>query len=816
MPGIKRLHAKAMSQRSKRRKTTRAGGKSDGGDRALGAPEGASGVREVQSERGPVAERSKRKPSRLKWEAAGICALLVALVFSVFGQTLGHGFVNFDDDVYVYGNPVVTRGLTLGGLRWALTYGEIGHWHPLTWVSHMLDCQLYGLWAGGHHLTNVILHASAVVLLFLVLLKMTGAFWRSAFVAAIWAIHPLRAESVAWIAERKDVLSAFFFMLTLGAYVLYVRKASTSRYLLVVGCFALGLLSKNMLVTLPCVLLLLDCWPLGRLRGWSQLKPLAWEKIPLFALSTISCAITVLVPEKVAAADRLPLWLRLENSVVSFGFYLERTVWPAGLSPFYPNPTHAFPTWEVAGWLALLCLISAAALALRRRHPYLLVGWLWFVGMLMPVIGLAQIGVDARADRRTYLPQIGLLIACAWMAADWAGQRLDRRIALGAIAAVILCTLPIAAYQQVSYWRDSATLWTHALECSKENYLAHNNLGILLYQHGNIDGAMAEFREALQIKPAYAEAHINIGTAYLDHGRLEDAMAEFREALRIDPDHALAHFDLGNALLQQGRTEEATAEFHEALRLNSTLAPAHYNLGLLLFQQGKPDEAMAEFREALEIDPANVAAHNNLGNVLLQQGRIEEAMAQFREALKIDPNHAQAHYNLGISLFRQGKRDEAVAEFREALRIDPNFAKVHFDLGNALFLEGQTEEAIAHARMALELQPADAVVENSLAWMLSTAVPISLRNGAEAVRLATEASRGSGGNNPQILRTLAAAYAAEGQYSEAAGTAEQALQLAQYPSHQGLAEALQNELNLYRANRPFQMLNGTPSTNLNP
>jgi len=684
---------------------------------------------------GPMRGGQDQSKAR-NWKVAGACALLVMLVFIVFGQTVGDSFVNFDDNLYVYENPVVSRGLSFEGLRWAITYGGIGHWHPLTWVTHMLDCQLYGLWAGGHHLTNVILHASAVVLLFLVLFKMTGAFWRCAFVAAIWAIHPLRAESVAWISERKDVLSALFFMLTLGTYVRYVHKPSTLRYLLVVATFALGLLSKNMLVTLPCVLLLLDCWPLDRLRTWPQLYPLAKEKIPLFALSVISCVITFLVPEKVAVQNRLPLWLRLENSVVSCGIYLRQTVWPAGLAPFYPNPTHAFPTWEVAGSLALLCLISAAALALRRRHPYLLVGWLWFLGMLVPVMGLVQIGEDARADRRTYLPQIGLFIACAWLAADWAGQRLDRRVALGAVATVILCTLPVAAYQQTGYWHDSKILWTHALECTQDNYKAHTSLGNILFQQGQTDQAIAHYREALRINPDYPDAHSNFGLALLQEGQADQAIAECDEALRIEPDFADAHNNLGNALLALGRR----------------------------------DQAIAQYREALSINPGNAEAHTNLGSILLDEGQTEDAIAQFEEALQINPAFANAHYNLG----------------------------------NALLKQGRIEEAIAQKQRALESEPANVNIQNGLAWLLATAPQGSLRDGARAVQLATEAREATRAGDPDILRTLAAAYAETGEFSNAAQIAQSAIPLAEANGNASLAATLRREMKLYQAGRRYE------------
>lgn len=715
----------------------------------------------------PAVEAGPRRPA---WQVVGVCAVLMALVFVVFGQTLGHGFVSYDDGTYVYGNPIVLKGLSIEGLRWALTYGDIGHWHPLTWVIHMLDCNLYGTWAGGHHLTSVIVHAMAAVLLFLVFYRMTGAFWRCGFAVAVWAVHPLRVESVAWVAELKDVLSAFFFALTLGAYAHYVRRPSRSRYALVAVAFALGLLSKNMLVTLPCVLLLLDYWPLGRLTDASRFLPLVREKLPLFVLSAISCAITFLVPEKLDPKWHLPLWLRLENALVSCCVYLRQTLWPAGLALEYPDPTHAFPFWEVAGSLALLGLLSIAAFRLRTRQPVFLFGWLWFIGMLAPVIGIAQISYYAHADRYTYLPQIGLCLGGAWMAADWAGQWREGRWTLAGAALAILCALVFSARQQTAYWRDNETLWTHTLVCTGDNYAARYNLG----------------------------------NALLREGRTQEAIAEFREALRIHPTYEDAHNDLGSALLREGRTQEAISEFREALEIDPAYEDAHNNLGLVLFDEGRPQEAIAEYRDALRVNSANAGAHYNLGNALLELQRADEAIAEFREALRINPAYADAHNNLGNALLQRGRTDEAVAEYRDALRIDPADARAHYNLGIALLEDGRSEEAISQVQQALEFQPANPSIRNKLAWMLATVPQTALRAGARAVELATEASQSTGGGNPDILRTLAAAYAEAGEFPNAVQTAQRALQLGEAQGNTALADALRRELKLYEAGRPYE------------
>jgi tetratricopeptide (TPR) repeat protein len=753
----------AMSQLSKRRRLAAAGRK-ERVHRSEEEPVVAWEEIERNETRAPLPNQSNQR-----WQAVCIATLLAILVFAVFGQTVGYGFVNFDDNKYVYENPVVLKGFTVAGLRWAITAGEIGHWHPLTWATHMLDCQLYGTWAGGHHLTNTLLHATAAVLLFLVLLQMTGAVWRCAFIAAIWAVHPLRAESVAWVSERKDVLSAVFFMVTIGAYVRYTRRPGVSRYIATVISFALGLLSKNMLVTTPFILLMLDVWPLRRLDEMSKLWTRLKEKIPFIILSAASCLITFLVPEKVAQADQLPAWLRIENSIVSAGVYLRQTIWPLDLAPFYPNPTHSFFLWEVMGLLALLCLVSVRAICVRKRQPWFFVGWFWFVGMLVPVIGLVQISTYSHADRYTYLPQIGLLLAGTWLAAEWAGERGKRRAALSGIGLIILCALVVAARHQVATWHDSETLWTHTLECMPDNALAHYNLGDAMLASGGTDDAIAQFKETLEINPAYVGAHNNFGTALVRQGRTVEAMAQFREAIKINPGDVQAHNCLGTALAHLGR----------------------------------PDEAIDEYRKALEIDPINVGVHNNLGTVLSQLGRPNEAIAQYRAALQIDPASAATHYELGNALLHQGHSEEAINEFRTALLANPSDAEAGDELGIALFNSGQAAEAITVAQRALAIQPASVTIENNLAWMLATAPQPFLRDGARAVQLGMRASQSSGGANPAFLHTLAAAYAAAGNFPAAVIAAQQALKIAAAQSNDPLASRLRGEIKLYQAGQPL-------------
>ncbi|MGD0413491.1 MAG: tetratricopeptide repeat protein, partial [Verrucomicrobiota bacterium] len=520
-----------------------------------------------------------------RWTVPGVCIFLAAITFAVFGQTVHHEFVNYDDSVYVYENAQVARGLTLNGIAQAFTRGSFDNWDPLTAISHMLDCQFYGLNPGGHHLTNILLHAATAILLFLVLRRMTGTLWRSAFVAAVFAIHPLRVESVAWVSERKDVLSGLFFMLTIGAYVRYARQPwSPARYGLVVLLFILGLMSKPMLVTLPFVLLLLDYWPLNRFtrpapaaggagpvdRPGNFFVPprLIVEKIPLLALSVALCVATVLVERiGIQPVEIYPLPLRIGNALISCVAYMWQMIYPAGLAVLYPYPAHGLPVWEIITAILVLVAISAGVFFWRRTRPYLLVGWLWYLGMLVPVIGLIQVGGQARADRHTYLPQIGLYLLLTWAAADLcAGWRHGRRV-LGGLATVILVALILCARTQASYWRNNESLWAHTLACTSDNFIGHNNLGSALLQKGSVDEAIAHFQKALLIKPDYAESHYNLGDALFQKESVDEAISQFQEAIRLKPDYVEAHNNLGYVLVRKGSVDEAISHYQRALQI---------------------------------------------------------------------------------------------------------------------------------------------------------------------------------------------------------------------------------------------------------
>jgi protein O-mannosyl-transferase len=455
-----------------------------------------------------------------------ICILLVGLVFIVFGQTIGYGFINYDDGEYVYENPMVAGGLSLESIEWAFTHVVSGHWHPVTILLLMTECQFFGMWAGGFHLVNLILHAASVILLFLILGEITGAPWRSAFVAAVFAIHPLRAESVVWISECKDVLSGLFFMLTLRAYVRYVR--SGGRYWPMLLWLALGLMSKPMLVTLPCVLLLLDYWPLRRLQSPAQFPKLFLEKAPLFILSALSGVAAVVALK----ATPVPTKPYPANIPIAYVAYLSKLFYPVHLALIYPFPKAGTPVWELFNAILILVLVTLGAWLLRRKRPYVITGWLWYLGVLVPVIGVLQGADHAYADRYTYLPQIGIYLAVTWMVADLLRNRF---VPLAVIAAPILCVLSLIAMRQTTYWRDSVTLWRHAIECTRDNFLAHNNLGNALLQQGHAQEAVEEYRDTLQINPAYPGGHDDLGNALLKLGRVDEAIAECRKALQIEP-----------------------------------------------------------------------------------------------------------------------------------------------------------------------------------------------------------------------------------------------------------------------------------------
>jgi protein O-mannosyl-transferase len=625
-----------------------------------------------------------------------LSVVLIAITCAVYWQVGDHGFLNLDDNDYVTENPHVATGLTGSNLRWAVTSVAAANWHPLTWVSHMVDAQLYGREPRGHHLTSVALHAASALLLFLLLVRATGFLWRSLFVAALFALHPLHVESVAWVAERKDVLSALFWYLTLLFYLEYATRRKTWLYLSALLCFVLGLMSKPMLVTLPIVMLLLDFWPLGRYRlgeggtGQGQLtgtaRTLVTEKLPFFACSLLSGLITVYAQHTGGATKSLsaiPFPHRLENALVAYAGYLGKTLWPHDLAVYYPIPD-SFALWQVAGSLVLLLVISFAVLRAAGRLPYLLVGWFWFLITLLPVIGLLQVGEQAMADRYSYLPAVGLFIMAAWGIPDAIRGWPNREALLSLAGALVLGASAALTWQQLGYWQDNISLYRHTLSVTSGNYLMHNNLGLALAEKGELDAAIAQYQETLRIVPTDLNALNNLGLALASKGNLGAAIQQYQEALRIKPDDAKSHNNLGLALAGTGALDDAIRQYQEVLRTHPDDQKVHLNLGAALAGKGDLPAALVQFREAVRIRPDDMKAHNNLGVALAGTGDLDNAILEYREALRIHPDYSEAHNNLGVALAGKGEAAAAILQYREALRTSPGNAMAQKNLAEAL------------------------------------------------------------------------------------------------------------------------------------
>jgi len=688
-----------------------------------------------------------------------ICAALALVTFVAYEQVRNHDFVDYDDKGYVYENQHVKTGLTSDSIRWAFTTRHARtYWHPLTWLSHMLDCQLFGTNPGWHHLTNVLLHIANTLLLFIVLKRMTRALWCSAFVAAAFALHPLHVESVAWVAERKDVLSSFFWMLTIWAYIRYTEHPGLKRYLLILLFFILGLMAKPMLVTLPFALLLLDYWPLGRLK-WAgkdkgeNISPaesaslnrrvsstfhLVVEKIPLFVLSAVLCVVTFLSPPALAAVKRLPLNLRTENAVVSYVSYIGKLIYPSRLAVFYPHPLGSLPIWKPIVCFLILIVVSVIVLYRVRSKRFLIVGWLWYLGTLIPVIGLVQVGDQAMADRYTYLPSIGIFIIVAWGVAELSAKWRYRKIILGILAGLILAVLVICTRAQVKYWKNDFTLFKHALEVTQNNAVVHERYASAIFKEGKFDEARSHYKQALRIRPEIFQAHAGLGLIFLKQGKIDEAIACFEDALRLKPDYAL---------------------------------------GL-----------------------------NNLGALLADQGKIGEAVRYFEKTIQSNPDYPMSYYNMAKVKIRQKEYDQAVKYLESALQRKPDWPKVCSELGEAYYFSfGNVNQAVRYWRRALELNPVDIKSLNNLAWVLATTQDTKLRNPADAVKYAERMIElVEPYQQPILLDALAAAYAAAGDFSKAVKTAEEAIKLLEAAGKKDAAEKMLGRLELYKSGQPYR------------
>ncbi|MCX5635079.1 MAG: tetratricopeptide repeat protein, partial [Planctomycetota bacterium] len=652
------------------------------------------------------------------------------------------------------------------------------NWHPLTWLSHMLDCQLFGAKPSWHHLTNLLLHITNILLLFTVLRRMTGAIWQSAFVAALFALHPLHVESVAWVAERKDALSTLFWLLTMLAYLGYVRQPKIWRYLLAFSLFALGLMAKPMLVTLPFVLLLLDYWPLERFDyfRWKTLRPLIIEKIPFIILAAISSIITFIVQQKGGAVtdfDSLNLKIRIANAFLSYMRYIAKMVWPTNLAMFYPfsyNPQNTLFLLESILAFVVLAAITVLLIFTGRKYKYAVVGWLWYLGTLFPVIGLIQVGGQAFANRYTYIPLTGLFIILAWGMPDLLQKLHYRKLVIGIAALAAIVALSVRSYIELGFWSDSITLSSRAIEVTEKNYLAHCLLACALYDQGRWQDAMIQNNKSLQIMPGYMYAHQNLGKILAEQNKLEEAIMHFSKVLELKPNLVSAQKNMGKACLGLGRLQEA-AEYYDTI---------------------------------LSKNPLDADAHEGLGVALGRQKKLDEAIEHFKQAIRIKPDFAGAYYDLGFALAQQSKFNEAVTPLTESLRLDPNSEKTHFCLARVMSEQRNYEQAVLHFREAIRLKPDRAESLNALAWLLAASKQAKFRNPEEAVKLAQKACELTGNKEFNFLDTLAAAYAASGKFPEAVSTAEKVLHLAVESSqNKELLKDFQNRLNLYKAGHTY-------------
>lgn len=684
-----------------------------------------------------------------------ISVFLIIIIFLVYGQTINYGFINIDDELYVTGNDRVKEGINIENIFWAFTTTHAANWHPLTWLSLLIDSSLFGLSAGGYHFTNLLLHLANSLLLFFLLSRLTGSTYKSAFVAALFALHPLHVESVAWVSGRKDVLSTLFWLLTVWAYAGYVYLPGWRRYCILIFFFILGILSKPMLVTLPFVLLLLDYWPLNRFASnhfpkadfilsekavvkirksadilagdllkeentkWSDrpvsrlenveqksASALIVEKIPLFVLTLFACVITYVVQKQgggVAPADAFPLDVRLANAVVSYFDYIVKMFWPVNLSVFYPHPGY-WPFEKIILFGLFMILISLVVLLGARRYPYLAVGWLWYIGTLVPVIGLVQVGAQAMADRYTYVPLIGLFIMVSWSAPQMALRLKHKKLILSFSAAFLILVLSILSWQRCQLWSDEFTLWDDFLR-NHESAFAYNVRGAGYAKRGENETAIRDYSSALKLDPNFAPAYINRASAYGEVGRYDQALRDFRQAIRINPNFAGAYYNRGLVYKNMGKLDEAIADFTEAVKFQADMEDAYLNRGVVHGMTGQHKKALDDFNQSIKIKKNFAEAYYNRGIIYNMLKQYDLAIADFEKALDINPQNAAAYNNMAFALDAMGKTKEALKSYGAALQIEPDYALANNNLGMMLDRLGRYEESIAHFEKALKSRP---------------------------------------------------------------------------------------------------------------
>lgn len=741
---------------------------------------------------------------------------LLVVTALTYWPVLQNDFVNYDDPDYVLLNDNVNRGLSWSGIKWAFTEGHASNWHPITWLSHMLDVSLFGLRPMGHHLTNLVFHCANTVLLLLLLNQMTSSIWRSTLVAALFALHPLHVESVAWVAERKDMLSAFFGILTLMAYAAYARskvegRRSRAKYAAALLLFALGLMSKPMLVTWPFVMLLLDFWPLGRVtseawrvtgKAWQKLF---WEKIPFFVLVIASCLITLSVQKNaMSSVASLPLEDRIGNAALAYGNYLKQTFVPTKLAIFYP---HVVPPPTESVMLASACLLAVTVAVLLRLKPlpFGVFGWFWYVGTLIPVIGIVQVGGQARADRYTYLPLIGIFILLAWGTNALLTNRAGLKKLFAALIVLAVGSCALLTRQQLRHWKNSETLFTHATQVTEGNYIARAGLGIVEFRRDNYDQAIEHLNKAQEMVPPGLignQIRYYIGATLQKQGKGIAALPYFEQAPEVGILQPEREYRYGLSLIEAGRLDEAERALDRASKAKPDNADFLLGRATLLHSRGKNSEAELIFKEITSRHPTNWLGHYLYGNYLIWANRSGEADASLRQAVSLRTNDITLRQNYALNLARLGRANEAIREFQTCVSQQPNNPELLANLGEQFIQAGRMTEGITAYEQALQLNPDYLPALNNLAWLLATHNEAKFRNGKRAIELGERACKITDWKVPVLMGTLAAAYAEAGQFAEAITTASKARDLAQQTNQTEVAKRNGELLELYKSGRP--------------
>jgi tetratricopeptide (TPR) repeat protein len=738
-----------------------------------------------------------------------ICVLLAAGTLWAFWGVNNAEFASLDDPAYVSNNPIVQQGLTAENIKWALSTFYYSNWHPLTWLSYMADHEAFGLNPRGYHLVNLALHVANTLLLFLLLWRFTAAMWASAIVAAFFGWHPLHVESVAWISERKDVLSTLFWLLTMWAYGEYAKRRHPGWYAGMLILFVLGLMAKAMLVTLPFVLLLMDVWPLRRLElqapGWlKETKRLVLEKLPLFAIAASASYVTFVA--QAGAVRRIEEWMlteRFENALISYVRYLGKTFWPVDLAVFYPHPRAEWPGWQVITAASLLVIISLLTFIWARKRPYVFAGWWWFVGTLVPVIGIVQIGSQSIADRYMYVPSIGLFLLVVWGLRELTAAKRPRKVAASAITVAALISCGVLTARQVQHWKNDLTLFLHAERITPPNIVTLDHLITGLLYHGRTNEARARVRQVMAVAPHEYFTWWHAGNMFAAEGDLDKAIEHYQRGLHLNPDCPELNSQIGMALHKQGRFRDAIEHYRRAMERGGS-QETEINLANALVGVSEAGSAVAEYTAMMRRQPDAARLHSDLGAIYVQKGQFEDAAKHLREAVRLKPDYGEAHLRLGMALGGERKFVEATEHLEKAAKLNPNDPVPHQWLALAWTELSDMEKVFAEYRQVIRLKPDLAPALNNLAWLLATNPEGKFRDGKAAVELAERACEITKRQQPVFVGTLAAAYAEAGRFEDAVTTAEQAMTLAKSVGQKEVVDKNRELLKLYRAGQPWR------------